>query len=354
MNMGIVGKSGQTKPRIVGWQGPLIFLVFIATLRNISITTDSQSTRTGIRVIRLKYCGAGYYFRYFEDRMRKILGPTANITDAGSSTPDIIIGSIGDNCERPDGAKRLIIFGENFKEDKIAYFRNLSGISDLILHCNKLIDHSKVKYYPFWVTSFGERRLHSPQNLIKDKILVHQHLRTKRRFCAFMQTHPAPGRDGIFKALSGYKDVDVLGSWDPMVNMKSNKSVKFDRFVYNENVTFYDLSVDKYKPYKFVIAGENGQANGYITEKIISAMLAYAVPIYFGASDIEEHFNSKSFINANKLSKEELLSTVSRLDQNEEEYQKMLMEPWFPHNTLPTWFDDKNFTDIMRPLKIFK
>ena len=55
--------------------------------------------------------------------------------------------------------------------------------------------------------------------------------------------------------------------------------------------------VEAYTQYKFVIAMENYQKPGYVTEKILNAFYSGAIPIYWGAPDIDEYFNPKAFIN---------------------------------------------------------
>lgn len=53
------------------------------------------------------------------------------------------------------------------------------------------------------------------------------------------------------------------------------------------------------EPFKFTIAMENSQVEGYISEKIFNAKMANTVPIYFGASDVHKYFNMDSFIFCN-------------------------------------------------------
>ena len=49
--------------------------------------------------------------------------------------------------------------------------------------------------------------------------------------------------------------------------------------------------------YDYTLSLENGQGNGYFTEKILDAFMAHTVPIYWGAPDINNYFSSKSFYN---------------------------------------------------------
>ena len=58
-----------------------------------------------------------------------------------------------------------------------------------------------------------------------------------------------------------------------------------------------DNIIDKYKDYKFVIAMENKQVDGYVTEKILNAFYSGAIPIYWGSKNINDFFNKKAFIN---------------------------------------------------------
>lgn len=158
-----------------------------------------------------------------------------------------------------------------------------------------------------------------------------------------MYSHASPARDKLYRILSKYKEVDILGPYP-------HTGQEHDRFVYNENVTFYDLAVEHYQMYKFVISGENSAAPGYITEKIINAMLAKSIPIYVGAPDVSDTFNPRSFVNANDMDEAELLRLIVLLDTNDSEYFKMAMEPWFIGNSLPDWFEAKNSSRLLSPV----
>lgn len=63
--------------------------------------------------------------------------------------------------------------------------------------------------------------------------------------------------------------------------------------------TYYDHATRALTPYKFSLAMENAQVDGFITEKIVNAMLAGTIPVYFGAMDIEHWINPARFINCN-------------------------------------------------------
>lgn len=62
--------------------------------------------------------------------------------------------------------------------------------------------------------------------------------------------------------------------------------------------------------YKYSIAIENSCTPHYFTEKIIDCYLSYTMPIYCGASNIEEYFPKKSFINIDISNPKESLEII--------------------------------------------
>lgn len=186
-------------------------------------------------------------------------------------------------------------------------------------------------YLPFYVWSFGERYQNVPKELVQKpdaKVIAKQ----KTKFCAFMYSQEVDFRNRLFDAVSEYKRVDALG--------KCRGGPGKDRRHYKPgHSTYLDLAVQKYKPYKFVICCENSRHPGYVTEKIVNAMLAGAIPIYFGAPDVVKHFNPKSFIHVGDFRNyKAAVERVKKVDQNDEVYYSMLQEPWLPHNKLSKYF----------------
>ena len=60
--------------------------------------------------------------------------------------------------------------------------------------------------------------------------------------------------------------------------------------------TYLDQAVMLYAPYKFVVAGENSFTAGFVTEKLISPVLAGSVPIYLGPEDAGALFDPRRFV----------------------------------------------------------
>lgn len=75
---------------------------------------------------------------------------------------------------------------------------------------------------------------------------------------------------------------------------------------------------DIIKNYKFCFCYENmKKQNGYVTEKIFDAMVGGAVPIYLGATNIEEYIPKTCFLDRRDFSSlEELYNFMKRMDGN--------------------------------------
>ena len=114
--------------------------------------------------------------------------------------------------------------------------------------------------------------------------------------------------------------------------------------------------IDTYRNYTFVIAMENQQFPGYVTEKIINAFYSGAIPIYWGASNINEFFNPKAFINVSNFSSlNECVDFVCNMSQVD--IVKMTLEPIYNEsNELVNIFTDKldNNKTLESYIEIFK
>jgi hypothetical protein len=97
--------------------------------------------------------------------------------------------------------------------------------------------------------------------------------------------------------------------------------------------------IDTYKNYKFVIAMENKNVDGYVTEKILNAFYSGAIPIFWGSSNVNALFNEKAFINVNNfITFKACVEYV--LSMTENDIRKMLKEPIYANNDLIHLLDD--------------
>lgn len=217
-------------------------------------------------------------------------------------------------------------------------------------------------YLPFGVLSFAERYQNQVADLLRPK--SPEEIASKTQFCAYLYNKSYATREQLFRLVNSFKPVTVLGANlaakppQPRSRPSSGKriglrkipapvvsrqgsAVAHDRDLYVVGrKTFYDSSVEKYRPFRFVICCENNTLPGMFTEKIVSAMLAHSIPIYFGTRDISEVFNAKSFINANDFVEqpEKLLATLRDLETNPAAYRAVFEQPWFVNNQLPAVF----------------
>lgn len=141
----------------------------------------------------------------------------------------------------------------------------------------------------------------------------------KDRFCCFVVSNESSfERIDFFKELCKYKKVDCFGS----TSLTNSDNSELPRGCF-DNFSFFSR-------YKFVICFENSFNADYITEKLPNVMLGGAVPIYRGAPNVKEYFNTNSFINFDdyKRSYFKMIEKIKELDQDDNKYHEFLNRPW--------------------------
>ena len=101
--------------------------------------------------------------------------------------------------------------------------------------------------------------------------------------------------------------------------------------------------------YRFSISVENSSTPGYSTEKIVHALAAGTIPVYFGDPLIDRVFNPRRFINVHELGLEAAMEQVRRLDADAEAFEEMVSQPIF-RDGLDQWRD---FEPWLGPLQEF-
>ena len=260
------------------------------------------------------------------------------------SDPDILIYGVSGNKHKQYCCKKICVSGEpgNFSRHH----------ADMIIDCKDVSKyrwrHSFFHYLPFFVLSFCERYRNTPNDLIKNvqNFNIDEIMLRKNKFCAFLYSQSVDVRNRLYDKLSTYRPVDALGK------QKNTSNISDDRAHYEVGISTYnDLAVSKYLSYKFVICCENKQLPGYVTEKIISAMLAGAIPIYWGAPDVDQFFNPNSFINISAFSTwDAALDKIKKIDNTPKLWVEMLQQPWFRNNELPHYFYPKYTADVLHKL----
>ncbi|MDG2169045.1 MAG: glycosyltransferase family 10 [Opitutales bacterium] len=152
------------------------------------------------------------------------------------------------------------------------------------------------------------------------------------RFCNFIYTNGIghPFRDQLFEKLHAAKKVDSAGAHLRNIDEQIGDAYKGDWTI---------PKVDFQKQYRFSIACENAPTNGYTTEKIIHALAADTIPIYWGNPEIGKEFNTKRFINCyDYQSLDDIVDHIMSLENDPTQISKMLQEPFFP--------DDQELEDL--------
>ena len=193
-----------------------------------------------------------------------------------------------------------------FTENQIPDFNLLDyaiGQSHIIF----LDRYFKRSYFLGLLFLFNNRYL----KLIRKKVLNSS---KRKKFCAAVITNnywTDHFRLEFIEELNKYKQVDMGGKYKNNVGRIKNK-IKF-------------LS-----SYKFSIAMENTEANGYLSEKIVESFLSGTIPVYYGDYMADEYINPKSFIlirGKNDMSKK--IDYIKKIDNNDELYEKILRENIF-------------------------
>ena len=146
---------------------------------------------------------------------------------------------------------------------------------------------------------------------------------SKPKFCCFMYLNCDNQFDGVVNRKRFYELMNEMTG-----NRVDNRGTCYnDKGIKDDGIwTTNDI---KYRPYKFVIAFENSQIKGYISEKLVMPMIARAIPIYLGDPDVGKYFNTRSFINVRDFpSFESCIQYVMEVDRNEYLYRSIMAEPY--------------------------
>ena len=166
-----------------------------------------------------------------------------------------------------------------------------------------------------------QKRYLNIKNKFFDKMKIKAYRsKKKKKFCAAVISNfnLSDGfRIKFINELSKYKNVDMGG------NYKNNIGGN----VYNK--------IEFLSSYKFSIAMENSEGQGYVSEKIIDSFMAGTIPIYYGGYMIDEFINPKSYIlikNENDMVKK--IEYIKKIDNDKKLYKTIFNEKLFINNNL--------------------
>lgn len=257
---------------------------------------------------------------FFVNILKMYSGAEIKIVEP-SQTPDILFYSIfGYNSSRYSARRKVFFSGESVPHRTDADFNITFDASNAI--------NTRL---PLWVCCLDETVL--KESLRRMDCNPVSAIMKREKFCSYIATQSGfeNNRERFVKMLSSnYKRVDCggrhLNNIGGVVPLGINASGK----------------IEHNKQYKFAIAFENKQYDGYVTEKIHDAYKSGCIPIYWGTPDVVRDFNPSTFINANDFPNfDALIEHIRRVDCDHELYASYFKEPilsdaWMQIFTDPT------------------
>ena len=230
--------------------------------------------------------------------------------------PDVALCScFGNLCDSlPPEVLRVQYLGENHRPDTSRYHCSIS------FDRNEDNNHMRLPLYVLYREWFEQMlALNTPENKAH---LLHE----TREFCGAMVSNPhCENRNAFMQMLM---DRDLLASGGGWMNNIS-KTIPEE-----ESITFRSK-------YRFFLAFENASHPGYVTEKILGAMAAGCIPVYWGAPDVGMDFNEASFINCHHYdSFEEVIQKMVDIHNSTSDMETMLSQPWMLTEHLARWHPD--------------
>ena len=159
-------------------------------------------------------------------------------------------------------------------------------------------------------------------NSIRKEILKNP---KRKKFCAALISNYF-STDGFrirfINELKKYKTIDMGGKFKNNINGRVKDKIKF-------------LNL-----YKFSIAMENSEGDGYLSEKIAHSFLAGNIPIYYGDYMVDEYINIKSFILIKgEKDVQEKIKYIKKIDNDNNLYESILKENILTDNNVKNTID---------------
>lgn len=210
--------------------------------------------------------------------------------------------------------------------DILFYSRN--GVDHFDYDCLKIYytgendfpDFNECDYaLSFYRMDFGERHLRYPLYLLYDygrlaklpEISDREAL--ERGFCSLLMRNADncdPMRLRIIDAVDAYRPLAYGGPYRNNTGGPVEDKLEF------------------ISRYKFNLALENSDIDGYVTEKVLEPMLANTVPIYWGTQAVRDDFNPEAFVNVGDYDTvDSFVDALGRLDNDDRMYLAMLRAP---------------------------
>lgn len=160
----------------------------------------------------------------------------------------------------------------------------------------------------------------------------------ERTFCNFLYSNPNahPMRDILFDRLQRIGRVDSPGA-----HRRNMSSLAVPAYKSN----WEEVAVEWQSNYRFSISVENSSTPGYSTEKVVNALAAGTIPIYFGDPVLHRIFNPDRMINIHLTGLDNALKRVQEINNNSELFAEVLRQPNFTNGKTPSNLSEEFILD---------
>lgn len=241
-----------------------------------------------------------------------------------SDRPDLLIFQEGGHLNRLYTCRKLFWTGESILPD----FER----TDYALTCHYLDDPRHLRH-PYYVWGCDC----SAEDLLRKAGDIDAIVQSKRQFCSFVVSNA--NRRRTHKRIEFFHQLDArkkITSGGRYCNTIGGPLAPGGAAKYAFNV-----------PHKFNLCFENKEIEGYTTEKLVEAMWARCVPIYWGNPRVGEEFNTRSMLCRYDYPDDaSFIEKILEVDRDEEQYRSLLEEPYFIDNTPNQYYDEDRLMDF--------
>ena len=254
--------------------------------------------------LKIKFIDFWNGFNFKDNIVYLILSDLYDVDVIDSGVPDLLVCSLfGKEIRQYGGIKTLLFSGENSYPDFNLY--------DYSITCHDMYPERNL-CIPYFAIEDNVYRLHEKRSEMKS--LPEMHHPFDRKFCSCLISNTEwadPMRETLFKDVYSYRKIDSGGISYNTVGYAVPKQADILKI---------------FGKYKFNIAAENSNVEGYVTEKMVNAFCACTIPIFYGNSKTaRKYFNPDSYIDYGDFtSKVGFLDYLKEIDQDEDKYMAML------------------------------
>lgn len=240
--------------------------------------------------------------------------------------PDLLVFQEGGHLNRLYTCRKLFWTGESIQPD----FRT----TDYAMTCHH-IDSDRHLRHPYYVWGCGC----GGPDIIRQPGEAEQVVAEQRKFCSFMVSNGNQRRTQerirFFLKLNSRRSVDSGG-----------------RFMNNIGGPIPPGGYAKHdflKQYRFNLCYENKSIPGYTTEKLVEAMWARCIPIYWGNPRLTEDFNPAAILRREDFhSDEDFIDRILEVHDNPQLQLDILSQPNFHNNTLNKYYSEERLLNFFQ------